>query len=498
MLTYKEVVDLYSPGIDRDLYYVPDGKKVTLLCYLVLHIVTTDEEIDKCYKAIEVLIRAGADPTHKENFKLYGNLTSALDLAKDEEKYDGGKLYNFLLSQFLNSSSKSATEAPAIVNKVGDLLRKVGSKSKSIADTVIKTPLTWAAGKAYDVSKEHRKYLEDQKKFYQPANQNQDIGTSDKTNLNSEIGDLKGASRRRFISQNLPTLFRDNLNTTGLNKIIDILFEKDNPYSTKFWDAIVNIDKLGKPSIVDFVFNGKYLDLFIDLLSRTGGEGLELANAENQLRTLAFFKLHNLPFEGGLISKDQILNYSQMSDFVNKHLVKNKVTGKYYLKSTPTEPPKAESKPKKTSPLTKKGRELLNGYFKKEPDAELSLTDIAKILIKTFPADFTKLRETTNGLKANKSAIATLMDRNYKKVFKGDNPFQDLLSDIKEVLQKDKAEAEKKTETKIGLNGDQQAVLDGLVGQGIKKDKALEVIQGIEDYTDAADLVLKALKKLGK
>lgn len=332
---------------------------------------------------------------------------------------------------------------------------------------------------AYDHSKEHKKYLEDQEKYYKPANQSQKVDDPTEENLNEGIKDLEGASKQRYIIQNLPTNIKNNLKGEGLNKVVNKLSNTNQPYSSDFWKSLEAIDKLNSSGLVDFAFNGKFTDFFMDLLERTKASGLK---GENQLRTLAFFKLHNFPIEGNLISNNTIKSIQEMGKFVNNNITKDSKTGEFLFKA------------KANIPQDKNGRELLNRYLKKPSNNKLSLNDISKIYSDKHPeADQKVVLEILN---KDKSKLATLMDRTYKQVFKGDNPFNDLIADIKKIVDKELDKSESSINN--NLTEEQENALSGLINFGLKKKEALGLIQSIDDYSSESDLIVKALRKMGK
>ena len=431
-----------------------------------------EEEIQKAYEVIDLLLKAGFDVNHLENVR-DRNENTPLRLAKVLQDQGSGKVYDYLINKQL-----SATEAPQILSKVGNTLKKVAGLPKKVLDVSGKA-LSGLAGLAYDHSKEHKKYLEDQEKYYKPANQSQKVDDPTEENLNEGIKDLEGASKQRYIIQNLPTNIKNNLKGEGLNKVVNKLSNTNQPYSSDFWKSLEAIDKLNSSGLVDFAFNGKFTDFFMDLLERTKASGLK---GENQLRTLAFFKLHNFPIEGNLISNNTIKSIQEMGKFVNNNITKDSKTGEFLFKA------------KANIPQDKNGRELLNRYLKKPSNNKLSLNDISKIYSDKHPeADQKVVLEILN---KDKSKLATLMDRTYKQVFKGDNPFNDLIADIKKIVDKELDKSESSINN--NLTEEQENALSGLINFGLKKKEALGLIQSIDDYSSESDLIVKALRKMGK
>ena len=474
MTPFKDLLKRYIPGIDQDLYYIPKNSKRTLMSVMVLVASGwsdsfTDEEIDKAYKIIDLLLERGFDVNHDEG-DIGSKINTPLELAKELQNDGSGKVYDYIMNKKL-----SATEAPQVLNKIGDVIKKIAGFPIKLQGKTLSN----LAGLAYDHSKEQRKYLEDQEKYYKSANQSQEVDDPTEENLNEGIKDLEGASKQRYIIQNLPTNIKNNLKGEGLNKVVSKLSNTNQPYSSDFWKSLEAIDKLNSSGLVDFAFNGKFADFFIDLLERTKAQGLK---GENQLRTLAFFKLHNFPIEGNLISNNTIKSIQEMGKFVNNNITKDSKTGEFLFKA------------KANTPQDKNGRELLNRYLKKPSNNKLSLTDISKIYSDKHPEIDQKM--VLEILNKDKSKLATLMDRTYKPVFKGDNPFNDLITDIKKIV--DKGLNKSESGGNNDLTEEQENALSGLINFGLKKKEALGLIQSIDDYSSESDLIVKALRKMGK
>ena len=332
-----ELISRYLPNIESNIYYKPEKRDKDLMATMIIvasnpAMAFLDEEAQKAYKIIDILLEYGYNPTKKIPV-VYRSKTydTPLALAEVLEKDGWGKVYTYIINKMVGSSlAQSATEAPQVLKKIGNVLREVGGLPKKVIQTSGKV-LSGLAGKAYDHSKEHKEYLDDQEKFYEPAKQSQKVENPTANNLNEGIKNLTGAERRRYIIQNLPQSLRTNLKD-GLDKVVETLSNETTPYSSTFWKSLQTFNSSrfrDKANAIDIAFNGRNSDWFIDQFSSRGAEGL---NDSKQLKAISFFRNRNLPIEGNLVKGNNWKSFEEMAKWVNENIVRDSETGEYGLK----------------------------------------------------------------------------------------------------------------------------------------------------------------------